>query len=160
MRKLVMLAAVTASRIGGRNGGRPSGRRVRSGRNADLRHIGGRRLHHRLAEDVELLVRADRFRVRPSSMRACSASLGSISGPPPAASWCGPSMRRPRGPRAALAGNYGGASAEATVGAGVGANVLVGGSNRTIQLQPLSVQGQTGLNVAAGVTGIELRWVR
>jgi len=63
-------------------------------------------------------------------------------------------------PAGALAGNYGGASAEATVGAGVGANVLVGGSNRTIQLQPLSVQGQTGLNVAAGVTGIELRWVR
>jgi hypothetical protein len=59
-----------------------------------------------------------------------------------------------------LAGNFGGASAEATVGAGVGANVLIGGSNRTIQLQPLSVQGQTGLNVAAGVSGIELRWVR
>jgi hypothetical protein len=63
-------------------------------------------------------------------------------------------------PAGALAGNYGGASAEATVGAGIGANVLVGGSNRTIQLQPLSVQGQTGLNVAAGVSGIELRWVR
>jgi hypothetical protein len=59
-----------------------------------------------------------------------------------------------------LAGNYGGASAEATVGAGVGANVLVGGSDRTIQLQPLSVQSQTGFNVAAGVSGIELRWVR
>src|SRR5882757_7256368 len=42
----------------------------------------------------------------------------------------------------ALAGNYGGASAEATVGAGLGANVLVGGSNRTVALQPLSVQGQ------------------
>ena len=56
----------------------------------------------------------------------------------------------------ALAGFYGGASAEATVGAGVGANVLVGGSNRTVTLQPLSVQGQAGLNVAAGVAGIEL----
>jgi hypothetical protein len=44
--------------------------------------------------------------------------------------------------------------------AGVGANVLVGGSNRTIELQPLSVQGQIGLNIAAGVAGIELRWVR
>jgi hypothetical protein len=60
----------------------------------------------------------------------------------------------------ALAGSYGGASAEASVVAGVGANVLVGGSNRTIELQPLSVQGQIGLNVAAGVAGIELRWVR
>jgi hypothetical protein len=44
--------------------------------------------------------------------------------------------------------------------AGLGANVLVGGSNRTIALQPLSLQGQAGLNVAAGVAGIELRWVR
>ena len=48
----------------------------------------------------------------------------------------------------------------ATVGAGVGANVLIGGSNRTIELQPLSLQGQAGLNVAAGVAGIDLRWVR
>jgi hypothetical protein len=60
----------------------------------------------------------------------------------------------------ALAGNYGGASAEATVGAGVGANVLIGGSNRTIELQPLSVQGQTGLNLAVGVSGIDLHPAR
>lgn len=56
----------------------------------------------------------------------------------------------------ALAGNYVGASAEATAGAGVGANVLVGGSNRTITLQPLSVQGQTGLNLAVGVSSFNL----
>jgi Protein of unknown function (DUF992) len=60
----------------------------------------------------------------------------------------------------ALAGHYVGATAEATVGAGVGANVLVGGSNRTVTLQPVSVQGQTGLNVAAGVAGLELRPAR
>ncbi len=60
----------------------------------------------------------------------------------------------------ALAGSYGGASAEATVGAGVGANVLVGGSDRTVSLQPLSVQGQTGLNLAVGVSGMELRPAR
>jgi len=60
----------------------------------------------------------------------------------------------------ALAGDYVGGSAEATVGAGLGANVLVGGSNRTITLQPISVQGQTGLNLAAGVTGLELRPAR
>jgi hypothetical protein len=60
----------------------------------------------------------------------------------------------------ALAGHYGGASAEATVGAGVGANVLVGGSNRTVTLQPLSVQGQVGLNLAVGVAGLELRPAR
>ena len=60
----------------------------------------------------------------------------------------------------ALAGHYGGASAEATVGAGVGANVLVGGSNRTVALQPISVQGQAGLNLAVGVAGLELRPAR
>ncbi len=60
----------------------------------------------------------------------------------------------------ALAGQYGGASAEATVGAGLGANVLAGGSERTIALQPVSVQGQTGLNLAVGVTGLELHPAR
>jgi hypothetical protein len=60
----------------------------------------------------------------------------------------------------ALAGDYSGASAEATVGAGLGANVLVGGSSRTIALQPVSVQGQTGLNVAVGVSGLTLRPVK
>jgi hypothetical protein len=60
----------------------------------------------------------------------------------------------------ALAGEYTGASAEATVGAGLGANVLVGGSNRTVALQPLSVQGQAGLNVAAGVAELILRPAR
>ena len=39
----------------------------------------------------------------------------------------------------------------------LGANALIGGSNNTIALQPVSVQGQTGLSVAAGVAGLELR---
>jgi len=60
----------------------------------------------------------------------------------------------------ALAGQYTGATAEATVGAGLGANVLVGGSDRTVALQPLSVQGQAGLNVAAGVAELVLRPAR
>ncbi len=60
----------------------------------------------------------------------------------------------------ALAGHYVGGTAEATVGAGLGANALVGGSNRTVTLQPLSVQGQTGLNVAAGVAELTLRPAR
>jgi len=60
--------------------------------------------------------------------------------------------------RGALAGSYGGASAEATIGVGLGANVLVGGFKKTIALQPLSIQGQTGLNVAAGVAGLRLRY--
>jgi Protein of unknown function (DUF992) len=60
----------------------------------------------------------------------------------------------------ALAGHYVGATAEATVGAGLGANALVGGSNHTVTLQPVSVQGQTGLNVAAGVAELTLRPAR
>jgi len=59
--------------------------------------------------------------------------------------------------RKALAGNYGGAAANVAVGVGGGANLLVGGSNNSIALQPLSVQGQTGLNVAVGIAGLELR---
>jgi hypothetical protein len=59
--------------------------------------------------------------------------------------------------RAALAGTYVGATAGGTVGAGVGANLLVGGSDRTVALQPLSVQAQTGLNIAAGVSNLVLR---
>ena len=59
--------------------------------------------------------------------------------------------------RGALAGSYIGAGGEATVGAGVGANALIGGSNRSVALQPLSIQGQQGFNVAAGVTDFELR---
>ena len=57
----------------------------------------------------------------------------------------------------ALAGTYSGATAEATVAVGLGANALVGGSNRTIALQPLSVTGQTGLNLAVGVASLVLR---
>jgi hypothetical protein len=56
-----------------------------------------------------------------------------------------------------LAGDYVGASGEATVAAGLGANVLVGGSNRTIALQPLSMSGQVGLNLALGVGDLSLR---
>jgi hypothetical protein len=56
----------------------------------------------------------------------------------------------------ALSGDYAGATASATVGVGAGANVLVGGSNHTISLQPLSIEGNTGLNVAAGIGAITL----
>ena len=58
----------------------------------------------------------------------------------------------------ALAGNFVGATGSATVGVGAGANVLVGGSNRTISLQPVSFEGSTGLNVAAGIGAINLRY--
>src|SRR5215831_2033295 len=56
-----------------------------------------------------------------------------------------------------LAGNYGGVAGNASVGVGVGANALVGGSNNTIALQPVSAEAQTGLNVSAGLADLELR---
>ncbi len=57
----------------------------------------------------------------------------------------------------ALRGNYVGASGNAALGVGLGANVLIGGSHRTISLQPLSVEGQVGVNLAAGVARLTLR---
>jgi Protein of unknown function (DUF992) len=56
-----------------------------------------------------------------------------------------------------LSGDYAGAQGSATLGVGVGGNVLVGGSNNSIALQPLSLQGQVGINVAAGLESLELR---
>lgn len=60
----------------------------------------------------------------------------------------------------ALKGSYTGASAEATVIGGLGANVLIGGFHKTINLQPVSLQAQTGLNVAAGIASLDLYPVR
>jgi hypothetical protein len=59
-----------------------------------------------------------------------------------------------------LTGGYVGATASATVGVGVGANVLVGGGSGQITLQPVSVEGNVGLNVAAGVGEVELKYVK
>ena len=56
-----------------------------------------------------------------------------------------------------LSGTYAGGSAQATVVAGVGANALIGGSNNSVALQPLSVQGQVGLNAAAGIGALTIR---
>jgi Protein of unknown function (DUF992) len=60
------------------------------------------------------------------------------------------------GPRA-LVGDYVGASGEIGLGLGVGANALVGGSNRTVALQPLSVEASVGVNLALGVARLALR---
>jgi hypothetical protein len=62
--------------------------------------------------------------------------------------------------RGVLAGSYAGAAAEASAVIGLGANVLVGGNDRSVALQPLSVQGQVGINVAAGIAEISLQFVR
>jgi len=58
----------------------------------------------------------------------------------------------------ALSGHYGGATASAAAGVGAGANVLVGGFNSSIALQPVSIEGQNGLNVAAGVVEMTLKF--
>ena len=55
-----------------------------------------------------------------------------------------------------LSGHYGGVTAGATVGVGLDANALIGGSTTGIALQPLSIEGDTGLNVAAGVAELTL----
>ena len=58
--------------------------------------------------------------------------------------------------KGALSGDYVGATAQATVAVGLGANALVGGFDKSIALQPLSVEGTKGLNVAAGIGSISL----
>ena len=58
--------------------------------------------------------------------------------------------------KGALAGDYGGATGSAAVGVGAGANVLVGGFQNSISLQPVSIEGTTGLNVAAGIAEVTL----
>jgi hypothetical protein len=57
----------------------------------------------------------------------------------------------------ALRGHYVGASGDASLGLGAGGKLLVGGSHRTISLQPLSLSGQVGVNLALGVAGLTLR---
>lgn len=59
----------------------------------------------------------------------------------------------------ALEGNYGGVSASATVAVGAGANVLIGGFDKSFTLQPISIEGNTGLNVAAGIGAMNLKFV-
>ena len=60
----------------------------------------------------------------------------------------------------ALAGTYVGATASASVGVGVGANVLVGGLEKSVTLQPVSIEGNQGLNVAGGIGAISLKFER
>ncbi|HVB79288.1 MAG TPA: DUF992 domain-containing protein [Candidatus Binataceae bacterium] len=60
----------------------------------------------------------------------------------------------------ALAGHYGGATASIALGVGAGANVLVGGFKKSIALQPVSIEGQNGLNVAAGIAELTLKFDR
>jgi hypothetical protein len=59
--------------------------------------------------------------------------------------------------RGGLAGTYVGGSGDISLGIGVGANALIGGSNKAVALQPLSIEGQVGLNLALGIANLQLR---
>lgn len=59
----------------------------------------------------------------------------------------------------ALEGNYAGVTAGASIGIGASANALIGGLDKSIALQPLSIEGNTGLNVAAGIGALHLKFV-
>jgi len=63
-------------------------------------------------------------------------------------------------PAGTLAGEYVGASGDIALGAGVGANLLFGGSQRSFALQPLSVEGSVALDVTLGLSALQLRYVR
>jgi hypothetical protein len=69
----------------------------------------------------------------------------------------GPASGMPYG---ALAGEYVGASGDVGFGPGVGANVLIGGSNRGVALQPVSLEGSAAVNVVAGLSQLQLRPVQ
>jgi len=62
--------------------------------------------------------------------------------------------------RSGLTGTYVGGSGDIALGIGVGANLLIGGNNASVALQPLSVEGQVGLNLALGVASLQLRPAR
>ena len=98
---------------------------------------------------------AARFRRKPTRARlnTVGLDLGVTAG---ALAWSG--LRPPKAiPAGALAGEYVGASGDIGLGFGAGANVLFGGSGRTVALQPLSVEGSIAVNVALGVSMLKLR---
>ena len=97
--------------------------------------------------------RGDRYRYR-GTVRRFGLDIGIYQTTAIAWAVFAPTRRVGRGD---LRGNYGGISAGASIGLGLGANALLGGSNNTIALQPLSVQGQTGLGIAVGIAGLSLR---
>ena len=107
------------------------------------------------------LARHHRAALNPKSIDQFWTSGRSARGAQGAAVTRGGTMKLTNPPRkrsqsASSAGTYTGASAEMSIAAGLGANVLVGGSNHTLALQPLSVQGQIELDIAAGVGSLDL----
>ena len=116
--------------------------RPRQGRRADLRRRRRLRLPHRLRQGPRLLVQARPAAARPSTTPARSRSSASTSASPPAPRSPGScSPRRDAWHKHALAGTYVGASTEATLGVGLGANWLIGGSHKSFALQPCQRPG-------------------
>lgn len=89
-----------------------------------------------------------------ATIRRFGVDLGTVNQSSLAWAVYAPTRRLARGD---LAGNYAGAAGSASIGVGGGANALVGGNNNTISLQPFSVTGQVGVNLALGVADMELR---
>ncbi|MBC2884843.1 DUF992 domain-containing protein [Ochrobactrum sp. CM-21-5] len=88
------------------------------------------------------------------TMTKLGVDIGFINGGTIAWAVWAPTVR----PEGALKGRYVGASANAAIGVGFGTNILTGGSWKTISLQPISVQGQKGLNAAVGVSKLKLNY--
>ena len=53
--------------------------------------------------------------------------------------------------KGALAGKYIGAKASATIGVGLGAAALVGGSDKSIGLNPLALEANQGFGISGGI---------
>jgi len=85
-----------------------------------------------------------------------SASKSDIFAP---VSCCGGGCPNHKPRPGALAGHYAGATASAALGVGAGANVLIGGFNNSIALQPVAIEARNGLNVAAGIAELDLHFV-
>jgi len=87
------------------------------------------------------------------SMKKFGVDIGYVSSGTMVWAVVAPTMGLPPG---ALTGDYLGATGSATVGVGIGANVLFGGFDRSISLQPVSLEGSTGLDVAGGIGSLTL----
>src|SRR6478735_8970545 len=94
--------------------------------------------------------------IPPKNTLVLWAQLVSMSESRQVGSWRGGYLHPPGPERGALAGTYVGASGAIGVGVGVGANLLFGGTGRSIALQPLSVEGSIGINLSLGVSSLTL----
>ena len=123
--------------------------------NTRLRRIGRRRPDLHREADHELQIHPAGWRT--GSIDEIGLSIGATEGGVLVWSVISAQQGVPAG---ALAGKYTGLSANASVGVGLGENVLIGGNNSSFMLQPTSYEGQVGLNVAAGVTTVTLTWAQ